>query len=296
MCSKGKSLNNVLATAIGSCAMESDIVAEGFRLTHGIRVLKLVGDGDSSVLATIRQRGSYVENIECANHACSEVLAKENPQYRGKGGLTKRAVQRLTVGALIAIRMHSKGVNVQQLRHVVLLMSLVTVNPVIPSFVNIVQPAQLESARASEGDETPHDDHSSTAHRNQPTSMVDQISRIVSTEMENEPTPEMEATARGGYSAPLSSLPDGLFCKVMACGDRLVMLAPQLISNLTSNLAECYMGLRTICDGGKQYNRIQSGSFQHGCYTVGLQAQHGPPWKVKFWEETMREPASQVYM
>ena len=69
VCSMGKSLNNVLATAIGSCAMESDIVAEGFRLTHGIRFLKLVGDGDSSVLATIHQRRSYVENFECANHA-----------------------------------------------------------------------------------------------------------------------------------------------------------------------------------------------------------------------------------
>ena len=55
-----------------SCAMESDIIAEAFRLsevTHGIRFLKLVGDGNSSVLATIRQRvvyGSYVEkNLMC---------------------------------------------------------------------------------------------------------------------------------------------------------------------------------------------------------------------------------------
>ena len=40
-----------------SCAMESDIIAKGFRLsetTHKIRYLKVVGDGDSSVMATIR--------------------------------------------------------------------------------------------------------------------------------------------------------------------------------------------------------------------------------------------------
>lgn len=109
--------------------MESDIVAEGFRLsesTHGIRYLRVVGDGDSSVMASIRQSVSYgifVEKIECANHAVKgyrsrlEALAKDHPQYRGKGGLTKRAIQRLTVGARIAIRMHSKDGNVQQLRH-----------------------------------------------------------------------------------------------------------------------------------------------------------------------------------
>ena len=31
-----------------------------------------------------------------------------------------------------------------------------------------------------------------------------------------------------------SSLPEGLFAKVMACGDELVMLAPKLITNQTS--------------------------------------------------------------
>ena len=80
----------------------------------------------------------------------------------------------------------------------------------------------------------------------------------------------------------------------MACGDQLVVLAPQLINNLTSNLAECYMGLRTICDGGKQYNRIQAGSFQHRCYTAGLRAQHGPEWGVQLWKKVTGENASQV--
>ena len=109
-----------------SCAMESDIIAEGFRLsetTHEIRYLKVVGDGDSSVMAIIRQavsNGSFVEKIECANHAVKcyrSRLANDRPQYRGKGGLTKRAIQRLTVGDRIAIRMHSKDGNVQQLCH-----------------------------------------------------------------------------------------------------------------------------------------------------------------------------------
>ena len=79
--------------------------------------VKLIGDGDSSVMATVRQSvpyGSHVEKIECAKYAVKcyrsqlEQLAKDNPQYRGKGGLTKQAIHRLTVGARIAIRMASK--------------------------------------------------------------------------------------------------------------------------------------------------------------------------------------------
>ena len=128
----------------------------------------------------------------------------------------------------------------------------------------------------------------------EPTTLLGHLNRIAEAETEVEPTPEDELAAQSGYTRPLSELPDGLFRKVMACGDRLVMLAPQLISNLTSNLAECYMGLRAICDGGKQYNRIQSGSFEHRCYAAGLQAQHGPQWGVRFWKGLIGEEPNQV--
>ena len=71
-------------------------------------------------------------------------------------------------------------------------------------------------------------------------SLTDHIACITSSELENEPTSEEEEIARSAHNASLSCLPDGLLRKVMACGDRLVTLAPQLISNLTSNLAELY--------------------------------------------------------
>lgn len=73
--------------------------------------MKLVGDGDSSVMSTIHKAipyGIYIDKIECANHAVKcyrsrlEQLAKDNQHYRGKGRLTKRAIQRLTVGARVA--------------------------------------------------------------------------------------------------------------------------------------------------------------------------------------------------
>ena len=288
-----------------SCAMESDIIVEGFRLseaTHGIRYLKMVADGDSSVMYSIREAvpyGIYVEKIECANHAVKcyrsrlEQLAKDHPEYRGRGGLTKRAIQRLTVGARIAIRLHSKNGDIQQLRKDLR-------NGPAHVFGDHSSCSSSFCKYVDEATEVPVDDDQSEEEFTQqqedqePTTLLGHLNRIAEAETEVEPTPEDELAAQSGYTRSLSELPDGLFRKVMACGDRLVMLAPQLISNLTSNLAECYMGLRAICDGGKQYNRIQSGSFEHRCYAAGLQAQHGPQWGVKFWKGLTGEEPNQV--
>ena len=99
-----------------SPAMETDILCEGFRLSesqYGIRYLYVIGDGDSSVMANIRQSVSYgifVEKIECANHSCKcyrtrlETIVNHYPQYKGRKGLTKVAIRRLTIGARVAIR------------------------------------------------------------------------------------------------------------------------------------------------------------------------------------------------
>ena len=92
---------------------------------------------------------------------------------------------------------------------------------------------------------------SSQSEKQEPTTLVCHLSQIVAEETDEESLLEGEKETCSGYSRPLSQLLDGLFHQVVACGDRLVMLAPQLIKNLTSNMAKCYMGLRTICDGGK---------------------------------------------
>ena len=82
--------------------MESDALVEGFQLSekmHGLRYLRIVGDGDSSVLKEIRTRVSYghlMEKNECANHACKNLRSRlkkflsENPHFKGKGRLTAR--------------------------------------------------------------------------------------------------------------------------------------------------------------------------------------------------------------
>ena len=82
--------------------MESDIVTEGFSLSekkYRLRYILAIGDGDSSVMATIHQSASYgvfVKKIEYTNHTCKayrsrlKAVVKDNPRFWGKGGLTKK--------------------------------------------------------------------------------------------------------------------------------------------------------------------------------------------------------------
>ena len=67
--------------------------------------------------------------------------------------------------------------------------------------------------------------------------------------------------------------------------------ASSLVKNSTSNLAECFMGIRCKFDGGKVLNRIQRGSFQHRCNGAGLRFQLGPDWTSRVWHSvTGQEP------
>ena len=214
--------------------------------------MRIIGNGDSSVMATIVQTvpyGMFVDKIECANHACKayrsrlEELLKEHPEYRGKGGLTKRVIQRLTVGARIAIRTHSKTGNVQQLHHDLH-------NGPAHVFGDhhkcntqfcCHSAAEDNTSEINETDDSVHSSDSTTA-----STFRNQIEAIIMEEEDiaAEPSADEEADARRGSTGQLSTLPEGLFARVMACGDRLVMLAPRLITNQTSNLAEYYMSIR----------------------------------------------------
>ena len=110
-----------------SAAMESDMIAERFHLAekmYNLRYMFVIDDGESSVMAAIRQcvpYGVFVAKIEWPNHTCKayrsrlEALAKDNPHFRGRGRLAKTAIQRLTIGARMAIKMHSETQNVAQL-------------------------------------------------------------------------------------------------------------------------------------------------------------------------------------
>lgn len=84
-------------------------------------------------------------------------------------------------------------------------------------------------------------------------------------------------------AAPTTPVPDDLYFRIQRAGDRLVSNASSLIENSTSNLAECFMGIRCKFDGGKVINRIQRGSFQYRCNGAGLRFQLGPDWTSQVW-------------
>ena len=75
-----------------------------------------------------------------------------------------------------------------------------------------------------------------------------------------------------------------------SAGDRLLSKSSQLMGDHTTNLSENYMSLRSKMDGGKFYNRIQSGSFQNRCMAAALRLQIGPGWVSEFWRKNIGEP------
>lgn len=86
-----------------SSSMERDLILQGFKQAdeYGLRYMKFIGDGDSSVFSTLVKQvpvwGHAIEKTECTNHAVKcyrtalENLVKNKPQYKGKGKLTDNA-------------------------------------------------------------------------------------------------------------------------------------------------------------------------------------------------------------
>ena len=57
------------------------------------------------------------------------------------------------------------------------------------------------------------------------------------------------------------------------------------------------MSVRAKMDGGKQINRVQSGSFEHRCMAAGLSLTLGPTWAVDTWKHlfTTPSPIAEMY-
>ena len=211
-----------------STSMEADIITSGFQLSEnmqGLRYMKLIGDGDSSVFYTIQTivqpYGREVEKIECANHAVKcyrtrlEQLTKDFPLFRGRGGLTKSVITKITHGARRAICQYSATNDIDKLR---------------------------KDLRAGPK-------HYLGIHESCNPLWCSNVGKCQSNSVD---------------------LPPNLMFEVERAGDRIVSKAAQLISNNTTNLSECYMSIQAKMDGGKQINRIQSGSFEHRCKVAGL--------------------------
>ncbi len=75
-------------------------------------------------------------------------------------------------------------------------------------------------------------------------------------------TPTTEAEARRGGITQME-VDSKMLHDISSLVSRLVAKSNQLIGNHTTNLAECWMHIRTKFDGGKIINRSQSGSWEH---------------------------------
>ncbi len=292
-----------------SRAMEADMLVEGFKAAEdmqGLRYMRMTGDGDSSVLSNIQASvpgwGSKVTKVECANHVVKcyrsrlEKIVQDFPKYKGRGKLTQKAIKRLATGARCAIKMHSKSGDVEKLRkdlrngpshvfndHTNCSTSFCKV----AAGISGTSPPDKDNNNSSTSSQT-SDDEVETEH-----TLTGAIDNIINSELATEREEfTVEDEARGGDSTVnRSDIPDELFFMVQRAGDRLVSNAPALITNATSNLAECFMGIRCKFDGGKVYNRNQRGSFHHRSYGAGLRFQLGPDWAPKVWPQvTGQEP------
>lgn len=294
-----------------SRAMETDMIVEGFKAAesmHGLRYMRMTGDGDSSVLANVRAYipgwGSKVTKVECANHAVKcyrsrlEKIVQDFPRYKGKGKLTQRAIKRLTVGARCAIKMHSISNDVEQLRK-----DLRNGPSHVFNDHTNCNPSFCKVAAGVVGTTLPSvDAHCSTASQTSDneadteSSLTSMIDNIINSELALEREEFLiENEARGGdNTVNASDIPDQLFFMIQRAGDKLISNAPALITNSTSNLAECFMGIRCKFDGGKVYNRNQRGSFHHRCYGAGLRFQLGPNWASQVWQRITGEEPGQV--
>jgi hypothetical protein len=69
----------------------------------------------------------------------------------------------------------------------------------------------------------------------------------------------------------------------------------QLLGNVTTNLAECWMHIRTKFDGGKVINRSQSGSWEYRCMGAGLQHNAGKEWWPVVWSKMNQSSPNQLF-
>ena len=106
--------------------------------------------------------------------------------------------------------------------------------------------------------------------------------------------PEIEKEVRRGGLTPIEVDPS-LLHDIQSVLSRLVGKASQLLSNSTTNLAECWMGIRAKFDGGKVVNRSQSGSWQHRCMGAGLRQNMGREWGPEVWRKMAETSPNQVF-
>ena len=288
-----------------SQAMEAAIILEGFNAAekvHKLRYMRVIGDGDSSVFARIRAEGPVwgrdVQKLECANHSVKclrsslEKLVVEKPYYKGKY-LTKQTRIRLTTAVRCAIRMRSKEEDrpraITQLGHDIK-------NSVHHIFGNHFN-CSSDFCKVKQGQVQPTSPSLETRSSSEQDDEIDSIDPMSeNAAMWTEGTAEHDMEESRGPS-PLGRIDVGseVLKDVNKLLERLSSNASRLIENTTTNMAECWMSIRSKFDGGKIINRCFRGSWHARCFGSALRMNNGPSWSPNLWEKITKIPATPLF-
>ena len=284
---------------LSSQAMEADIIVEGFLKAneYGIRYMTLIADGDSSTYAKIQEEvpvwGAHVKKGECANHVCKclrghlEKLVDANPSYKGKGNLTKASRIRITSAVRCAIRMRSSEKDLQKA-------------------CKSLEKDIKNSVYHIFGDHTNCSTDFCKAKPNQKNNDIEMDTEKETDELddfiigdqikfwtEGASIHEQEESRTGSYGS--CTLNPKILKDAGIILNRVAQKSARLIGNYTTNLAECWMHIRTKFDGGKIFNHCSRGSWHTRCYAGGLRFNNGPKWSPIVWEKTTGTAAGESY-
>ena len=277
--------------------MGADAILEGFincEKDFGLRFLKIVGDGDASLLNTLVERGphwcSSIKKIECANHVCKNVrvslddLVGKKSQYKGRGELTQK--QRIRIGNSIrgAIRIRNIQLKetgnrkecVEKLRKDI----ENCVSHVFGKHDNCsAEYCKVKGAHFGNADNCTDDKQDTNDMDNIPRDDIHKedisdgevVRDILQSQYWTKMNPEEEEKSKyiSPPIIPFYQLPREMLSDITIILSRVTAKAHLLIENTTTNLAECWMAIRSKFDGGKFINRCQRGSCDARCVGAG---------------------------
>ncbi len=106
--------------------------------------------------------------------------------------------------------------------------------------------------------------------------------------------PAIEREIRQGGLTP-TKVNEKMFHDIQTVLSRLVSKAKKLLGNNTTNLAECWMHIRSKFDGGKVINRSQSGAWENRSMGAGLRQNLGADWGPQIWKNMTDSSPNKVY-
>ena len=221
--------------------------------------MTLVGDGDSKVLNTLHQNvpiwGPYIQKIECANHICKNIRSK----------LEHLVAEKLELDILNCVY-HTFG------HH----------DRCSPDF-----------CRATQGRETDDNKEEATPINGSDATTMDAFLEMQAEAWRTEKG-DMELARLDQPAGKVDMLPE-MFKDIQQIMATYAGKASQLISNSSTNLAECWMNIRQKFDGGKQVFRGKRGSFNHRSTGSSLRFMFGPQWSPQVWELCTNKHASNIF-